>query len=98
MRLTTYRNPSSKRLYAALLRVAQDPCSELFTVREDVVFRRDGAAHRNAFWAGLDGRPMAMERTSQAAVCYRAGRDARLLGLQPACSAIPVNPATGRSV
>lgn len=73
-------------LRAAILAAAADPASELFhrDSRDGVLYRRSGASHRSAFWAGFDSivRPELPARshlkglpTSDAEVCYRAGQD-----------------------
>jgi hypothetical protein len=72
-------------LRAAILRAAADPASELFhrDQRDGVLYRRTGASHRAAFWAGFDSvvnpdlPPRVMSRgepTSDAATCYAAGQ------------------------
>jgi hypothetical protein len=72
-------------LRAAILKAAADPASELFhrDSRTGILYRRSGAAHRAAFWAGFDEvvrpelpvrRLIIGEPTSDARVCYSAGK------------------------
>lgn len=65
-------------LYAAMLKAAADPTSELYhrSDADGVLYRRGGASHRNGFWKGFDNdSSLGGHPTSDYAVCWRAGRD-----------------------
>lgn len=71
------------KLYAACLKAAADPGSELFhrDSRSGIFYRHTGASHRCAFWAGYDhattgkvNRLLRGHPESDAAACYRAGQ------------------------
>lgn len=72
------------KLYAACLKAAADPGSEFYhrDSRTGIMYRRSGASHRSAFWAGYDetktGVINRLKRgapDSAAAACYLAGKD-----------------------
>lgn len=88
-------------VYHTLLKLAADPKSELFIaeIAKDGAtrfFQRGGAAHRAEFWRGVNGIRTFTVRGTLAAECYEAGKYVRKHGVEPAASAIPIDPMTGR--
>lgn len=80
----SYVSRHLQNLYSACLRLAADPNSELFHRHSTTgkLYRRTGASHRSAFWAGYDEAMTGFVnklRRGQAGsdcwACYRAGVD-----------------------
>lgn len=68
-------DPKLQGMYAAMLKLAAEPCSELYHEGR----QRSGAGHRAAFWDGYNGvkkTPHVIPGTFSAA-CAAAGRDFR---------------------
>lgn len=99
--MSRYASARQCALYDELMSAAANQNSHLFVVWRErdgavKVFARTGSSHREEFWRGVDGVRSLAEKASDGAVAYAAGRAARRLGIEPACSAGRLDPGTGR--
>lgn len=99
--MASYASARQQALYDELLRASANPDSHLFVVwiardGSRQFYARTGSSHREEFWRGMDGVRSLAERSSDGAVAHAAGRAARRLGIEPACSAGRLDPGTGR--
>lgn len=69
-----FKNRNQQRFYEIMRTLAKQQDSDLYLASGA---RRTGAAHRNAYWQGLDGHPARYIRDSLCYACWRAGRDDR---------------------
>jgi hypothetical protein len=60
-----------------MCKMALDPDSEMYYRSRVGLLRRTGAAHREAFWNGFEGRPKKYVSGSWCAWAYAAGRKFR---------------------
>jgi hypothetical protein len=77
-------NRQMAKLFDAMIEQAKDVRSELYhSMRDGIIIRHAGGAHRCAFWAGVDvergvlkTKPLWVVPGTLGSACYRAGREA----------------------
>lgn len=96
-----YHKARQKALFDELVAAAGNPRSHLFVVwinndGTQEFYARSGCAPREEFWRGMDGIRSLAEPGSNGKTAYKAGQHVRRMGIEPACSAGRLDPATGR--
>lgn len=75
--MNRFKNPKMREIYDLMIKLANDPDSELYVSPNGIrMERRGGASHRNSFWAGVDGlNPIWNIKGTIGYACWRAGVD-----------------------
>jgi len=73
-----FKHPQRRKIFDEMIVAANDRNSEMyFTTMKGATLRRRGAAHRNAFWEGAEGKPQPkwILKDTLAYACYLAGQE-----------------------